>query len=56
MDIFSEKNYSDNQLTSDKMNRFYRWQTIFYNISRKYYLLGRDSLLNSMNLEKENIC
>ena len=31
-----------------KMDRMYRFQRHFYDISRKYYLLGRDRLINEM--------
>lgn len=33
------------------MDRMYRLQRYFYDISRKYYLLGRDQLLNEMAIK-----
>jgi Methylase involved in ubiquinone/menaquinone biosynthesis len=33
------------------MDRMYRMQRYFYDISRKYYLLGRDQLLDEMNVQ-----
>jgi len=38
------------------MNAMYRYQRYFYNITRKYYLLGRDKLIAQMNIQPgENI-
>jgi S-adenosylmethionine-diacylgycerolhomoserine-N-methlytransferase len=34
----------------DAMDNMYRIQRYFYDISRKYYLLGRDKLLNEMDV------
>lgn len=34
------------------MDRMYRWQRHFYDFTRKYYLLGRDRLLNEMHMEE----
>ncbi len=34
----------------EKMDRMYRIQRYFYDITRKYYLLGRDQLLREMNV------
>jgi S-adenosylmethionine-diacylgycerolhomoserine-N-methlytransferase len=34
----------------EKMDRMYRFQRYFYDATRKYYLLGRDRLLNQMNV------
>ncbi len=42
--------------TAKKMDRMYGWQVSIYDGSRKYYLLGRDKLLNSLSLGAENIC
>ena len=36
--------------TSEEMDRMYRLQRYFYDITRKYYLLGRDRLLREMDL------
>jgi S-adenosylmethionine-diacylgycerolhomoserine-N-methlytransferase len=35
----------------ENMNRMYRMQRYFYDLSRKYYLLGRDQLLDEMNVQ-----
>jgi S-adenosylmethionine-diacylgycerolhomoserine-N-methlytransferase len=35
----------------EKMDRMYRYQRYFYDLTRKYYLLGRDRLLNEMKIE-----
>ena len=37
--------------TFDKMDRMYSLQRHFYDITRKYYLLGRDQLLDAMNVQ-----
>ncbi|MCY7377465.1 MAG: methyltransferase domain-containing protein [Pyrinomonadaceae bacterium] len=40
----------------EQMNAMYRYQRYFYNITRKYYLLGRDQLIAQMNIRAgENI-
>ena len=36
---------------ADRMNRMYRHQRHVYNITRKYYLLGRDRLIGRLNPE-----
>lgn len=35
----------------EKMDRMYRLQRYFYDLTRKYYLLGRDQLLDEMNVQ-----
>lgn len=35
----------------DKMDRMYRMQRYFYDLTRKYYLLGRDQLLDEMSVQ-----
>jgi S-adenosylmethionine-diacylgycerolhomoserine-N-methlytransferase len=37
--------------TFEKMDRMYHLQRHFYDITRKYYLLGRDQLLREMNVK-----
>ena len=37
--------------TFEKMDRMYGLQRHFYDITRKYYLLGRDQLLDRMNVQ-----
>lgn len=40
----------------ENMDRMYRMQRYFYDLSRKYYLLGRDQLLDEMNVQPgENV-
>jgi S-adenosylmethionine-diacylgycerolhomoserine-N-methlytransferase len=40
----------------EKMDKMYRHQRYFYDLTRKYYLLGRDKLINELKLRKgENI-
>ena len=40
----------------EKMDRMYRHQRYFYDLTRKYYLLGRDRLIKEMNIgEGENV-
>ena len=34
----------------EKMDKMYRYQRYFYDLTRKYYLLGRDRLLNEMKI------
>jgi S-adenosylmethionine-diacylgycerolhomoserine-N-methlytransferase len=33
---------------TDRMNRMYRWQRHIYDGTRRYYLLGRDQLINNL--------
>ncbi|NOT46792.1 MAG: methyltransferase type 12, partial [Acidobacteria bacterium] len=35
----------------ENMDRMYRLQRYFYDITRKYYLLGRDQLLKQMDVQ-----
>ena len=35
----------------ENMDRMYRLQRYFYDLTRKYYLLGRDQLLDDMNVQ-----
>lgn len=37
--------------TFEKMDRMYRLQRYFYDVTRKYYLLGRDRLLNEIKID-----
>lgn len=37
----------------DKMDRMYRYQRHFYDLTRKYYLLGRDRLLQQMEIKPD---
>jgi S-adenosylmethionine-diacylgycerolhomoserine-N-methlytransferase len=37
--------------TTEEMDRMYRWTRYVYDLSRKYYLLGRDRLLREMVLQ-----
>ncbi len=40
----------------EKMDRMYRYQRYFYDLTRKYYLLGRDRLINEMKIsDGENV-
>jgi S-adenosylmethionine-diacylgycerolhomoserine-N-methlytransferase len=40
----------------EKMDRMYRYQRYFYDLTRKYYLLGRDKLIAQMGLQAgENV-
>lgn len=34
----------------EKMDRMYRYQRYFYDLTRKFYLLGRDRLINEMKI------
>jgi S-adenosylmethionine-diacylgycerolhomoserine-N-methlytransferase len=34
---------------SEAMDRIYRWQRYFYDVTRKYYLLGRDRLIADLD-------
>src|SRR6202012_4942438 len=36
--------------TTEEMDAMYRWTRYVYDLSRKYYLLGRDRLLRDMEL------
>ena len=35
---------------ADRMDRMYRTQRHFYDLTRKYYLFGRDTLINELNV------
>lgn len=35
----------------EKMDRMYRYQRYFYDLTRKYYLLGRDKLIAQMDIQ-----
>jgi S-adenosylmethionine-diacylgycerolhomoserine-N-methlytransferase len=37
-----------------KMDRMYRYQRYFYDVTRKYYLLGRDQLIAEMSIGKRD--
>jgi S-adenosylmethionine-diacylgycerolhomoserine-N-methlytransferase len=37
--------------TTEEMDRMYRWTRYVYDLTRKYYLLGRDRLLREMQLQ-----
>ncbi|CAN5415003.1 class I SAM-dependent methyltransferase [soil metagenome] len=37
----------------ENMDRMYRFQRYFYDLTRKYYLLGRDRLLNELDIRKD---
>jgi S-adenosylmethionine-diacylgycerolhomoserine-N-methlytransferase len=37
--------------TTEEMDKMYRWTRYVYDLSRKYYLLGRDRLLRTMELQ-----
>lgn len=37
--------------TTEEMDRMYRWTRYVYDLTRKYYLLGRDQLLRDMELK-----
>jgi S-adenosylmethionine-diacylgycerolhomoserine-N-methlytransferase len=37
--------------TTEEMDRMYRWTRYIYDLTRKYYLLGRDRLLREMELQ-----
>jgi S-adenosylmethionine-diacylgycerolhomoserine-N-methlytransferase len=37
--------------TTEEMDRMYRWTRYVYDLTRKYYLLGRDQLLRDMALK-----
>jgi S-adenosylmethionine-diacylgycerolhomoserine-N-methlytransferase len=37
--------------TTEEMDRMYRWTRYVYDLTRKYYLLGRDQLLRDMDLK-----
>ena len=43
----------DQRSAFDAMDRMYRMQRYFYDLTRKYYLLGRDQLLVEMNVLPE---
>ena len=39
--------------TKTAMDNMYRWTRHVYDISRKYYLLGRDQMINQLDIKKE---
>jgi S-adenosylmethionine-diacylgycerolhomoserine-N-methlytransferase len=40
--------------TTEEMDDMYRWTRYVYDLSRKYYLLGRDRLLREMGLQPDD--
>src|SRR5471032_2106723 len=40
--------------TTEEMDEMYRWTRYIYDLTRKYYLLGRDRLLRDMILQPED--
>lgn len=53
MFVRGENNMSE---AFEKMDKMYRHQRYFYDLTRKYYLLGRDKLIAEMNVQAdENI-
>ena len=43
--------------TKEKMDRMYRWTRHVYNLSRKFYLLGRDRLIQTLNPKNgQHVC
>jgi S-adenosylmethionine-diacylgycerolhomoserine-N-methlytransferase len=46
-------NIEDQRTPFDAMDSMYRVQRYFYDITRKYYLLGRDKLLNEMDVRPD---
>ncbi|PCJ99919.1 MAG: methyltransferase type 12 [Zetaproteobacteria bacterium] len=50
------QNPSEDQIKQN-MDKMYRWTRHIYDITRKYYLLGRDSLIENINAnDGDNIC
>ena len=51
-----EKSEQIKSTAFEKMDKMYRHQRYFYDFTRKYYLLGRDKLIEEMNVcEGENV-
>ena len=42
--------------TAKKMDYIYRWQVHVYDVLRRYYLLGRNKLIASLDLSTELVC
>ncbi len=56
MNLQTMSNTSEEQTKKD-MDNMYRWTRHVYDITRKYYLLGRDHLIEKLNAKDgENIC
>lgn len=48
---------ADETHTKDSMNRMYRWTRHIYDASRKYFLLGRDNLIENLDARPgQHIC
>ncbi|MGH1377203.1 MAG: class I SAM-dependent methyltransferase [Alphaproteobacteria bacterium] len=52
----SEKNSGEDQIKRN-MDNMYRWTRHIYDVTRKYYLLGRDKLIDNIDADdNDNIC
>lgn len=52
----SKQNASEQQMKSN-MDNMYRWTRHIYDVTRKYYLLGRDQLIAHMDIKDgEHVC
>lgn len=53
----SAQSFSSEEQIKKNMDDMYRWTRHVYDISRKYYLLGRDSLIENLNAKNgELVC
>jgi S-adenosylmethionine-diacylgycerolhomoserine-N-methlytransferase len=52
-EIENQKSKIENVVeTGEKMDKMYRYQRHFYDLTRKYYLLGRDKLISEMDVKE----
>lgn len=51
--MYSSTDERDGVDTADRMDAQYRLQRYVYDWSRKYYLLGRDSILRDIELDTD---
>lgn len=49
------KDLAESETTKIAMDNMYRWTRHIYDASRKYYLLGRDHLIQKLNPEKTDL-
>ena len=58
IEMRKRQNLQQKEMTTafEKMDKMYRHQRYFYDLTRKYYLLGRDRLINEMKISVRRQC
>ncbi|MFN3700307.1 MAG: class I SAM-dependent methyltransferase [Alphaproteobacteria bacterium] len=53
--ITTDTKHTEADDTRGQMNRMYRWTRHIYDASRKYYLLGRDTLIRRIKITEQDV-